>query len=252
MPLNHIFSRMKTFKLFLLMAIVLFSACQSEQKQGQKQKDSVYNEVDTTIISSADTSTQKQNTTSLSNPNNILVTCDGVGKITISDTYADVVKKAGKANVTTDSVLVDGKFYNTYCTKVWQGTAGEITINWQESKQPYQTIQNLIIDNPNSTYVLENGLKIGSKLSLFNKLNGKPFSLYGFGNKNKGTVVSFNGGNLDAQISCIRPVFGMVVNANDFQNAELAAAETGILSSDHKSLQKVNPIVVKLIINSKH
>lgn len=241
---------MKLFKTIFFFSTVLLFSCQSEQKQDSALNDSVYEEVDTTIVHDQDTS-GNQPIRAATNPNKILVTCEGVGYITFDDSYESLSKKVGEANLNREKVMVDGKFYNTYCTKVWKGTAGELTINWQESKAPYQTIQNIVIDNPNSTYVLENGLKLGSNLLLVNKLNGKPFSLYGFGDKNKGTVVSYNGGNLENQISCIRPIFGLKIEADDLPKAEKVAADKGILSSDNPALLNVNPIIVKLVINSK-
>lgn len=244
---------MKGFKLVFVGVALCFVACQSNQKKAE-QPDTVV--LDTTITQDIETPPPTGDSvtgvaTSLKpNPNNILVDCDGVGKITFADTYEDIVRKAGKENVKLDSVFVNGVFQNTYATKVWKGTAGELTINWQESSQPYETIQNIIIDQPGSTYVVQNGMKLGSPLSLINKLNGKPVMLIGFAGQNAGTLMSFNGGNLMSQIPCIRGVFAMPKMKSHPKEVN-AVLTANLVQSDHTAFKIYDPTLVKLIINSK-
>lgn len=244
---------MKVLRVFLLGAIVFFSACNSEQKKDDVQ-DTLMEEVDSTtnqpLKDTLNTETSNTTANSANNPNSILVSCDAVGKINIGDTYEDVIRKAGKANVKLDSVMVNGVFQNAYATKVWKGTAGELTINWQESEQPYQTIQNIIIDQPNASYVLENGIKIGSPLSLLNKLNGNPISLIGFKGKYSGTMINFNEGNLRSQIPCVRGVF-QLPKMKSYPKEVNAVLTENMVQSTNVAFKIYDPILVKLIINSK-
>ncbi len=234
---------MKFLRVFLLLFSLFFVACTSDKKQ-EVVEDSLYENdslnlpvLDTAAVSYADEDQSKVN------PNSILITCEAVGKINMNDSYQDVIRKAGKNFVSQDSVFVKGVFQNAFVTKVWKGTAGEITINWQETKQPYQTIQNIIIDHINSTYVLENGVKIGSKMSLLNKLNGKPFSLIGFKGNDGGTVINFNEGNLNIQMPCFRAVFQL-------PNAKKEVLTTGLINSNHAVFKTYDPVLTKLIINA--
>lgn len=244
---------MKKIKLGVVGLALCLAACQSNQQQKEQPDTAV---LDTSITQ--DVATPPPPVDSLAaagsklkpNPNSILVTCDGVGKITFDDTYEDVERKAGKTNVQLDSVVVNGVFQHTFATKVWKGTAGELTINWQESAAPYRTIQNIIIDKPGTTYVLQNGIKLGSPLSLFNKLNGKPVMLIGFAGKNAGTLMSFDGGDLMAQIPCVRGVFALPP-MKSHPNEVNAVLTPNLVQSDQTAFKIYDPTLVKIIVNSK-
>lgn len=244
---------MKVFKAFLLLSIVILSACSNNEKKETEAQDTLTNEVDTVVnkpIADSAIVAEKKTAGLLPNPNAILVDCDAVGKITIGDTYEDIVRKVGKAHMEQDSVIVKGVFQQTFATKVWKGTAGEITINWQESEQPYKTIQNIIIDAPGSTYVTQNGIKLGSPMSLVNRLNGKSFLLIGFSGQNAGTLMNFNGGNLITQVPCLRAVFELP-KMKSYPKEVNAILTPNIVQSDHIAFKIYDPIVKKLIINSK-
>lgn len=244
---------MKKIKFVIIGLALGLCACQSSQKKAE-QPDTLA--LDTSITQDVETppppvdSLSGTKTSLKPNPNTILVTCDGVGKITFDDTYQDIVSKAGAANVKLDSVFVNGVFEHTFATKVWKGTAGEITINWQESSPPYETIQNIIIDQPGSTYVLQNGVKLGSPLSLLNKLNGKPVMLIGFAGKNAGTLMSFNGGNLTNQIPCVRGVFALP-KMKSYPKEVNAVLTANLVQSDQPAFKIYDPTLVKIIVNSK-
>lgn len=241
---------MKKIKLGLAGLALCFMACQSNQKQPETADTMV---LDTNITQEVEMSPPPvagSDTGLKPNPNTILVSCDGVGKITFDDTYESIERKAGKANVGLDSVIVNGVFQQTFATKVWKGTAGELTINWQENKPPYQTIQNIIIDKPGATYVLQNGIKLGSPLSLFNKLNGKPVMLIGFAGKNAGTLMSFDGGNLMTQIPCVRGVFALPPMKSHPKEVD-AVLTPNLVQSDHTAFKIYDPTLVKIIVNSK-
>ncbi|MEE1943566.1 hypothetical protein VRU48_00505 [Pedobacter sp. KR3-3] len=241
---------MKKIKLGLAGLALCFVACQSNQKQPEKVDTLLLDTTITEDVATPPPPVSGSETSLKPNPNAILVSCDGVGKITFDDTYETIERKAGKANVELDSMMVNGVFQHAFVTKVWKGTAGELTINWQESKPPYQTIQNIIIDKPGTTYVLQNGIKLGSSLSLFNKLNGKPVMLIGFAGKNAGTLMSFDGGNLMAQIPCVRGVFALPPMKSHPKEVD-AVLTPNLVQSDQTAFKIYDPTLVKIIINSK-
>ncbi len=243
----------KVFKGSLLFAVLLLAACGNNEKKEAENQDTLKTEVDTVVNSpSVDSTvaTAAPVTGLLPNPNSIVVSCDAVGKIKLSDSYEDVVRIAGQANVKPDSVFVKGIFQHAFATKVWKGTAGEITINWQEDEQPYKTIQNIIIEAPGSTYVTENGIKLGSPLSLLNKLNGKSLLLIGFAGQHAGTLMNFNGGNLINQIPCIRAVLALP-QMKSYPKEVNAILTPNLVQSDHVAFKIYDPLVKKLIINAK-
>lgn len=242
---------MNKLKLILPFVCLLVVACRNNEQKQTDEMDTLTAIEDTAAVKSIDTNNTSPAVTKTigPNPNNILVNCEGVGKIKMDDNYESIVAKVGKQNITQDSVFVKGKFQGTYATKVWKGTAGEITINWQESQQPFETIQNIIIDEPKATYVVQNGIKMGSPLSLINKLNGKPVSLIGFAGNNAGTMMSFNGGNLTAQIPCIRAVFALP-KMTSYPKEVKEILTPNIVSSAHTAFRIYDPTLVKLIINA--
>lgn len=243
----------KVFNVGLLFVVLLVAACGNNEKKEAESQDTLSNEVDTVMPTPAVDSTVVAAPSAaglLPNPNTILVSCDAVGKISLSDTYEEVLRKAGQANVKQDSVFVKGIFQHAFATKVWKGTAGEITINWQENEQPYRNIQNIIIDLLGSTYVVQNGMKIGSPMSLINKLNGKSFLLIGFSGQNGGTLMNFNGGNLINQIPCVRAVFELP-KMKSYPKEVNAILTPNIVQSDNVAFKIYDPLIKKLIINSK-
>lgn len=82
-------------------------------------------------------------------------------------------------------------------TVLYAGTSNEVKINWSDTAA-YRNINNVILDGKASDWQTTQGIRLGTKLSELEKLNGKPFTLYGFG-WDYGGAVQWNGGRLDNQ-----------------------------------------------------
>lgn len=243
---------MKKFRLIIFASVLFMAACQSNQQQQADEVDSLT--TDTTTLEQPVTESNAAadavaNQSIKPNPNNILVSCEGVGKIKMDDTFESIVAKVGEQNISRDSVFANGTFTGTFATKLWKKTAGELTINWQESKPPFKTIQSIVIDQPKATYVVQNGIKMGSPLSLINKLNGKPVTLIGFAGNNAGTLMSFNDGNLTMQMPCVRAVFALP-KMKSYPKEVNEVLTPNVVSSAHTAFKIYDPTLVKLIINA--
>ncbi len=238
---------------FTLFAVILLMfACQNSAKKTQEKTATDSITIDSNIALNTDTVTKKPEITKPipTNPNGILITCNTVGKIKLHDTFEDIERKAGKNNIKFDSLFVNGVFANSYDTKLWKGTVGEITIKWQESQQPYKTIQSIIIEKPFANYVVQNGIKIGTTLSQVVKLNdGKAVSLLGFSGKNGGTLMSFNQGSITTMLPCMRLVFE-IPKAKSYPKEVNAIMGTNLVQSSLVAFKIYDVKVAKIIINS--
>ena len=82
-------------------------------------------------------------------------------------------------------------------TVLYAGTSNEVKINWRDTAA-YRNINNVILDGNASDWQTTQGIRLGTRLRELEKLNGKPFTLYGFG-WDYGGAVQWNGGKLDNQ-----------------------------------------------------
>ena len=158
------------------------------------------------------------------------ITCWGIGPIEFGDDLAIVEEKAGKKNVYTDSLFLEGNF-ERLVTKLWKGTPREITIYWAEEQPPFKTIKSLEISHPNSPYQFNNGIKIGSSIAEIVNLNGgEEIKLYGFGWDKGGTFIDFGKGKLKGDLPCFGGVFDLKTKASD-KDVEAVMGDHQITSS---------------------
>ncbi|PWG80173.1 hypothetical protein [Pararcticibacter amylolyticus] len=137
------------------------------------------------------------------------ITCWGIGGIELDNDLTSLEEKAGKENVSMDSLFLEGDF-DGFVTTLWKGSDREIVVHWKENQAPYTNIEFLEISRPSSPYHFVNGIKIGTSLNDIVKLNGDtPVSLYGFGWDYGGTFVDFNKGKLAGEIPCFGGVFAL-------------------------------------------
>lgn len=159
------------------------------------------------------------------------ITCWGIADIEFEDTFSDIEEKAGKNNLTLDSLFLEGTFQRIVTT-LWKGTNKEIIIHWNESVPPFKTIKTLEISNPASSYHFVNGIKIGSSLTDIVNLNNAPVSLYGFGWDYGGTFADFGTGKLAGDIPCFGGVFELESSNNTNEIIAPLTGDKKISSSD--------------------
>src|SRR5690349_17575415 len=78
----------------------------------------------------------------------LLISCDGVGEIKLTDTYVDLQKKFGDTSLTEHENTVAGKF-----TSVWEGSPKHINVFWKESEAPFKTIKYLEVIDAMAPYM---------------------------------------------------------------------------------------------------
>ncbi|WP_257656801.1 hypothetical protein [Parapedobacter lycopersici] len=211
---------MKTILLSLAF-ITLFTACQQKRQQDQEE----------TAV----------------DPN--AITCENIGPVKLSYTYADLETQIGRKNLEHDTLTVDGK--SVQVTRVFPNDTKEIKVYWAESQPPYATITKLVISNSFGPYQTAEGLHVGSTLEDLRKLNNfMPVSMTNFYNSLDGfaTITGFNGGDLELNYPCLGGRLDIVKQRgvdvrmlDEIQNNET-------LLSSHKLFNSLDVAVVELSI----
>jgi hypothetical protein len=104
-----------------------------------------------------------------------------------------------------------------------------------------------------SRWRLAPGISAGTSLKIIERLNGKSFTLLGFGWDYEGTIVSWNGGKLargfgkDSKFVTLRLNAG-IAEGKSLQKAYEATLGDGEFSSQNASMQKLNPTVYHIIV----
>lgn len=185
------------------------------------------NNTSTNTTNAADSNTAKPSLELNTSEN--LITCWGIGEIDFEDNLVSIENKVGKSNISVDSLFLEGMF-EQLLTTVRKGTDKEIVIYWEEKQPPFKTIKSLEINNSNSPYHFENGIKIGSTLNEMTVLNEQPINLYGFGWDYGGTFVDFNKGKLAGDMPCFGGVF-QLKTTNTSNNIQQIMGDQKISSS---------------------
>jgi hypothetical protein len=131
----------------------------------------------------------------------LLITCDGIGEVKLTDSYADLEKKFGASALSAHENTVAGKF-----TTVWQESPKQINVYWKEEQKPFKTIRYIEAVDASAPYMTKDSLRIGMTLKELVKKNGSmPVTFSNFtANEFPGLIKGFNNG----EISTANPCFG--------------------------------------------
>ena len=199
--------------------IALFAGCQQKQQQDQKE---------TAVDPHA-------------------ITCESIGPVKLSYTYADLETQIGRKNMEDDTLTVDGK--SVQVTRVFPNDTKEIKVYWAESQPPYATITKLAISNSFGPYQTAEGLHVGSTLEDLRKLNNfMPVSMTNFYNSLDGfaTITGFNGGDLELNYPCLSGRLDIVKQRGVDVRMLDEIQDNETLLSSHKLFNSLDVAVVEL------
>jgi len=139
-----------------------------------------------------------------------LISCKGVGEVSINDSYADLEKKVGAASITEHENTVYGKYYT-----LWEGQDKQLNVYWKEKDQPYKTIKYIEV-NSGPYYSTSDSLHIGISMRDMVRINGNmPLTFNNFEAENdNGLITSFNDGNISKNNPCIKAALEVVSTQN--------------------------------------
>lgn len=177
------------------------------------------------------------------------ITCENIGPVKLSYTYADLETEIGTNQLEDSTVIVDGD--SVHITRVFPNDTKEIIVYWAESQPPYATITRLAINNSFGPYQTAEGLRVGATLDDLRKLNNfMPVSMTNFYNSLDGfaTITGFNGGDLELNYPCLGGRLDIVKQRGvDVRMLdEIGDSET--LLSSHKLFNSLDVAVVELSI----
>ena len=165
-----------------------------------------------------------------------------VGSITKDSTEASIRKTFGDAQVKSEKLYVGDGQEMPGLVVYPDDPEKRVEIIWQEENP--SKIAFVQIQGERSKWKTKEGVSLGTSLAELEKLNGRPFDLFGLGWDFGGTVVDWKGGSLDA----------LQVRVADAAENQLSEKETSTIygdqtiSSDAPALKKVNPTVFKIVV----
>jgi len=187
-----------------------------------------------------------------------------VGKINANTSEANLIKIFGKQNVKSANIeLGEGETApGTILFPIVPEKKLEIT--WKNSTTRSKP-RYVFIRGRHSIWKTKSGISLGTSLKQIEKINGKPFSLAGFGWDGKGTILDFDGGKLCALGYCDEVERGIIkprkiyisvepiINFDDKAFMRLYDQVQGDrrFSSNHPAMQQLNPTVniISVILN---
>ena len=241
-----------TVTLFTL--IVFLGSCQKKtEQQATTTTDSSATIADTTVA---------QVDSAMYSPDNfVIIPGEQVGNIRATSTEKQLVELLGSENVTVHDTIYVGEGNTEPGTTLFKGTPDEVQILWADKEgfaQPDAVIIRPATDKPGTAgtttqWMLADGLKIGSTLKEVEKLNGKPFSLYGFSWDYGGTVSNWHGGRYQAKDG--KTYFSVVFGYGELTPEQEKLSEKVMgdseFSSSNPTMQQLNPTIQTMTIRFK-
>ncbi|GGC29876.1 hypothetical protein GCM10011386_22400 [Parapedobacter defluvii] len=193
---------------------------------------------------------QQQEEVPQADPN--AITCEGIGPVKLTDSYASLDSAIGADKLENGTAEVDGK--KVQITKVFPNEAEEITVYWAESKEPYQTITKIAVANNFGPYQTAEGLRVGSTLNDLKQYNNfMPITMTNFYNNLDGfaTITSFNGGDIETNYPCLGGRLDITKQRGvDVRTLDEIKPESELKSS-HKLFNSIDVEVVELNVSRK-
>lgn len=257
----HLFLNHMKLTYTLLALLVVFLACQS-----MKDAPAEANMADTArllaVASDDDIAEEMEQTKDLS-ADFLIIPGEQVGPVRADASEASLMQKLGKANVVRDTIYtVEGQF--EIGTTLYRNTADQAHVLWRDKKRfarPEMVMIRPARDENNATlpgttgpatqWTTASGLRLGSTLREVEKINGKPFTMYGFEWDYGGQSSGWRGGSLQTQTGkpFIGATFGFDHDVPENQQSffEAVIGDTEFLSNN-PALQQLNPTVQTLSV----
>ncbi len=133
-------------------------------------------------------------------PAALLVSCDGIGRVKLSDSYADLQKKFPKEVLAFHDNNVSGQFLS-----IKERSPEQLNVYFKEQKPPFVHIKRIETAADNAPYLSADSLHVGMTLrELVNKNGHMPVTFRNvYAVKNPGLILSFNNGDLQKAQACL-------------------------------------------------
>ena len=204
--------------LFLVPLLFLF-ACQSEQKKPKKELDP-----------------------------KLLISCEGIGEIKLSDTYESLEKRYGAKALTEHENTIAGKY-----TTIWEGTPKELNVYWIEREAPFTKVRMIETSNPSSEYMTRDSVQVGMGLRDLVKKNGSmPVTFRNFyALKDNGVIVSMNNGKVQENSPCFAGVLEWESQSNIYKDKLDEFKKQEVVESFDDVVQKMEVFLSAIRVEAK-
>lgn len=172
-----------------------------------------------------------------------------------TDTEADLIQRYGALNVRRDSIAL-GEGESSPGTLLFPSDSlRRVEILWRDTidfREPYR----VEIRGAASRWFVAPGVSLGTTLAELERLNGRPFLLFGFGWDYSGTINSWDGGRLDSlwrDDAGSGALVGVRVGPRTGAGTPIANAVAGekLFKSSHPSMAALNPDVYDLWVEPR-
>lgn len=186
-----------------------------------------------------------------------------VGKINANTSKPTLIKLFGKRNVKSANIK-RGEGESTPGTILFPNDPEKkLEIIWKNGETKSKPLYVLIRGRHRAIWKTKNGISLGTSLKEIERINGKPFTLAGFGWDGQGTIFDFNGGKLCAAGYCqefdehgnykTRKIYISVQPKVDFNDKGFTRLYRQVegdrsFSSGHPAMQQLNPTVTIMSI----
>jgi hypothetical protein len=173
-----------------------------------------------------------------------LVPGQRIGLITAENSSRQAVLNAYGADAKVDSVYLGEGFFAEGVVLYPDDPKRRVEFYWDpevDSLHPYITIRGMRPDEGGTAWKTDSGITIGTPIAEVERINGKPFSLSGFGWDYGGRVTDWNGGKLTG--------LGLGFDLPDNQDYSNEIMGERALSSDDPNVRKSNPVVSMLMLD---
>jgi hypothetical protein len=172
--------------------------------------------------------------------------------VPVGATEAGLIARYGASNVHRESFyLAEGEFVNgTVLFPGNQDHMRRLQITWQDTIAYARPAMRNVDADP-SEWTVVPGIRIGTSLAELEEMNGRPFTLLGFGWDYGGTVNSWEGGRLDSLLGPDRARARVIIRLYPArETAALMRQVQGdhVFPSSHPAMRALNPRVYALTV----
>lgn len=174
----------------------------------------------------------------------ILVSCDGIGEVKLTDTYQDLEKKFGAKALSVHENTVMGKYLT-----LWEGEPKQLNISWEERTLPFKKIKSIETVANDAPYQTADGLKPGMTGGEIQKMNtDMPVTMVNpYSYNDPGLIKSFNNGQIAINNPCLSGHMEISKQRNVPVNEVQAFQKEEIIDSSHKLMAERMTVVLSTL-----
>jgi len=168
-----------------------------------------------------------------------------VGAITPRTSESELQRVYGRRNVRRAKVEIGEGERQSGAVIYPDDPAKTIEVIWKDVHRRRHP-ERIQLTGKQSVWRTRQGISLGTSLKELERINGRPFVLMGFGWDYAGTVVSWNGGELEKEFEKGGRITLRLDGSNHEEEGKVAGEQD--FSSHHRVMQRINPKVYQIIV----